>query len=182
MSRVYKWKSRAQVPVGAQAAGERLEQLAEGKGGALLPAAVVKDALPKRSLLHPCFEWDDSVAAEAHRKSQANYLLRNILTIETIPDTEEEREIRAFVIVEEDDSQHYTSIGRAISNDELRDQILERALGELNSWQKRYDDLVEFVQIFAAIQTVRLAQAAKKKPVRKKKSVRRRKKGVGLAV
>lgn len=47
------------------------------KEGALTAADVVADARRPDSPLHELFEWDDSVAAERYRESQARSLIRS---------------------------------------------------------------------------------------------------------
>lgn len=49
--------------------------------GKLTPALVVADAQSKKSPLHECFEWDDSVAARKHRENQARTLIRSVKVI-----------------------------------------------------------------------------------------------------
>lgn len=61
----------------AQRYGERLRALA-GRLGQLTPDVVYEDARDPGSPLHDWFDWDDSTAAEAHRRAQAAYLLRSI--------------------------------------------------------------------------------------------------------
>jgi hypothetical protein len=50
--------------------------VARDGSGLLMPAAVVEAARASRSVMHGFFEWDDGVAAEAHRQAQARQLIR----------------------------------------------------------------------------------------------------------
>lgn len=59
------------------AVADRLAALYK-KNGTLTPALVVKDAKPKASPLHACFEWDDGVAAAKYREEQARELIRGV--------------------------------------------------------------------------------------------------------
>ena len=81
-----------------QRAGERLATLAHRNDGDLTPAQIVEDARPPESLLHPCFEWDDTKAADSYRLSQAGYLVRAIVT--PYGEDEEEDVVRAFVSIQ----------------------------------------------------------------------------------
>lgn len=54
---------------------EHLELIRQIKG-ALRPEDVLDDARNPNSPLHPCFTWDDSVAAEAYRMQQAKAVVR----------------------------------------------------------------------------------------------------------
>lgn len=157
---IYKWKEafpgRA-VP--AQVVGERLEQIA--KRVQLTPKAVVDDARPTNSPLHPCFEWNDQVAAEKWRQEQAGAILRNIEVV--IEDASgKDREVRAFVNVTQDDDRQYTSIAKAMRSPELRRQVLDTALRELESWRTKYGELRELADLLAAVDQTILRFTAEK--------------------
>lgn len=147
---IFQFKSHVSLPVEAQVVGERLERLRK-KHDIITPALVVHDAEDNRSVLHPCFEWDDSKAAKAHREDQARYILRSV-TVE-IPEREKMRAVRAFVHVETEEAAGYTSIEYAMGKKEMRQQIIDRALSELGDWQRRYDMYEELGGVFAAIDT-----------------------------
>ena len=145
----YAWKPGFRVGgLDAQVVGERLDAIRERDGG-ITAEAVVDDARPVDSPLHPAFEWDDSVAAEKYRLDQARYLIRAVVIQR--PDVEEPRPVRAFVVVKESDGNEvYTSTIKALSDEELRRQVLERALRELDAWRRRYEDLAELAEVLAA--------------------------------
>ena len=46
------------------------------RNGHISPAIVIRAALPEDSPIHELFEWDDNIAAEAHRISQAQTVIR----------------------------------------------------------------------------------------------------------
>lgn len=147
---IYKWKPQAGIQVDAQVAGERLEELRVRNNGQLTPRAVVDDARPEQAPLHPAFEWRDEVAAEKYREDQARYMLRQITV--TLPEEDKERPpIRAFVNVRVEDSQSYTHVAHALSDAELRQQVLARAWRELQDWRQRYKELEELADVFSAI-------------------------------
>lgn len=145
---IFQFKSHVSLPVEAQVVGERLERLRK-KHDIITPSLVVHDAENKRSVLHPCFEWDDSKAGRAYREDQARYLLRSVTVV--IPKGEKTQSVRAFVHVETEETTGYTSIEFAMSKKEMRQQIIDRALSELGDWQRRYDMYEELGGIFAAI-------------------------------
>jgi hypothetical protein len=64
----------------AQIAGERFVELKEERGE-LTAEAVIEDAQPEDSPIHPFFEWDDCAAAEKYRREQARHLLRSVAII-----------------------------------------------------------------------------------------------------
>jgi Fe-S cluster assembly scaffold protein SufB len=152
---VYKLKDHARLPIPAQVAGESLENIRSLNGGVITPAVVVDNARDKKSPLHPCFEWNDKRAAEAHRLDQARYLLRAVVV--TYGEPEEEKAVRAFVTVTEDKQEVYTDIREALQNPEHREQVLSRARRELEQWAKRYEHLQEFSSLISQIRELSAA-------------------------
>lgn len=157
MQTVYKWRAHAGVSIPAQVAGEELERIRVSNNGRLAQEDVVAAAKRKTSPLHSAFEWDDKAAAHQHRLSQAGYLIRKLDVVTVANDDEQSKPIRAFVNVTRDDDRSFTSIAHAMSDDELREQVIARARKELEDWQSRYDDLIEFSSVFAAIEQLKAA-------------------------
>ncbi len=152
---IYTWKEAVNPGIDAQIAGEELERIRVRHNGRLDKKDVVDASRPESAPLHKAFEWNDAVAAEAHRLSQAGYLIRGItVVLDAKPDASP---VRAFVSVMRDEDRSYTSTAHALSDSELRAQVLRTALDELEAWRKRYSDLVEMAKVFAAID-VALAQ------------------------
>ena len=149
---IYAWKPRAIVPVKAQIVGEYLEKLRLERGGALVPNDLVRVAKSKRSPLHPCFEWDDTVAAGKHRDAQARYLMRNIVVVVSREDGERV-DFRMLTVEydEERGSGAYTSTIEILSNQERRRHLLQKALKEFEIWRDRYEHIHELTTIFQAM-------------------------------
>ena len=146
----YAWKEGPfTVEADAQNVGEFLETLRAKNGGQLTAEIVVKAAKPKRSPIHSLIEWDDREAATQYRLEQARFILRKVVvTQDGVPGP---NDVRAFVVVTQDDEQHYTSLEHAMSVAGLREQVLARAKKEAADWRKRYQDLQEFAEVFVAI-------------------------------
>lgn len=153
---VYKWRAHAGVPIPAQVAGEELERIRTVNNGRLAQETVVEEARDKKSPLHPAFEWNDKQAAHQYRLSQAGYVIR-MLSVSYVEGDKKTEPIRAFVNVSRDEDRSYTSIAHAMSDDELREQVIAKAYKELNDWKARYEDLLEFASVFTAIEDVRIA-------------------------
>lgn len=146
---IYQWKELARVPVNAQAAGEEIERIRTRQNGRLEPQDLVAASREPTAPLHPVFEWNDAVAAEAYRIDQARYVIRSLVVqIGTNPDAPP---VRAFVSVVRGTDHSYTSTAHALADPDLRQQVLERALAELQSWRRRYSEMVELAQVFAQI-------------------------------
>ena len=62
-----------------------LEKLRERDGG-IFTKSVVNEARDSASVIHSVFEWNDSIAAELHRETEARNLIRNVqITVESKP-------------------------------------------------------------------------------------------------
>jgi hypothetical protein len=57
---------------------DELETIRLGHEGKLRPPDVVEAARPKEAILHPLFEWDNSLAAEQYRLHQARNVIRQV--------------------------------------------------------------------------------------------------------
>ena len=164
---VYKWKFQPRGNVSAQMAGECIEGIAKRNKGAITAKKVLAEARPKRSPLHPLFEWDDTVAAERYRETQAQTILVQLVVIHKGAKSEEPLRVRAFVSVEEKESIHYTPFERAMSRPQLRQQLILQALSEIKVWREKYKELEELSAIFEAIGSTAKVHSRKKTKRRK---------------
>ena len=60
----------------------------EDRKGKLTASQVLEVARSPDSPLHPCFEWDDSIAAEQWRLEQARELIRRVKIVVEIDEVE----------------------------------------------------------------------------------------------
>lgn len=74
----YGWRAGRKRPGDVQAIGELLNRIQIEKG-AVIPDYVIDESRDPNSPSHPCFEWDDTKAAEHHRRWQARTLIRSIV-------------------------------------------------------------------------------------------------------
>ncbi len=142
----------------AQRYGERIETLVEEGDGSVTPQAVYDDAKKKRSPLHEYFEWNDGVAADAYRINQARELLRYIHVVVVRDDVEEE--VRAFhnVVIERPEQppeRTYAAVARVLSDEELRKQVIAKALHEFEQWRKRYQQYQELAPLFVTFENIK---------------------------
>lgn len=151
---VYKWRDGAWNTRGLdpQEVGEHLEILRVQHNGRLTPVMVIDSARDETSFLHGYFQWDDAIAGHKYREEQARNLIRSIsVKVEQKPDSP----VRAFVSVTRDKDKSYTSIAHAMTDAELRAQVLSQAWRELQAWQKRYKEFEELANIVTAIESER---------------------------
>lgn len=146
---VYQWKPGSRITLDAQVAGEELERIRARTNGLLTAPVVVDAARHPTSPLHNAFEWADDVAAERYREVQARELIRALVV--AVKPADAERSIRAFVCVERDDATGYTSLRSAMSDAELRRQVVQRAWRELAQWRERYEGYAELAEVFAVV-------------------------------
>lgn len=156
MGMVYQWTSGAHCSVPAQTAGEEMERIRVRQNGRLEAADVVRESRDPAAPLHPEFEWDDDKAADAYRVEQAKYLIRHI-AVEMQTRQGDDTPVRAFVSVVRDSDRSYTSTAHALSDVELRQQVLASAWRELESWRNRHAELTELAEVFATIDQARAA-------------------------
>ena len=149
----YYWKSGARVALDAQVTGTILERVRVTNNGRLAPRDVLAEATPKSSPLHPYFEWNNGKAANKYRIEQAKYLIRSIdaVTVERAPAPP----IRAFVSVVRGEDRSYTSTAHALSDPELREQVLHAAWREFDALRAKHRELSEFAAVFGAIDQAR---------------------------
>jgi hypothetical protein len=161
---IYRFKASSYLHGDAQAVGERLEQLRQRDSG-VLPEAMVADAESDSSPLHPFFEWDNSVAAQKHRETQARELIRSLdieyestakqsdmdIKVEASP----ERRVRAFVSIQRSDGVRvYEPTLAAMADEGMKRQVLSQAYSELSAVSRKYRDLNELAQVVTAIELV----------------------------
>lgn len=147
----YKWAGSEGIRgLKAQQVGEALEDIRTHHNGRLTPELVVDAAKDKKSPLYRYFEWDDAKAGTNWRKTQASLLIRSITIVVEVKKGKQPK-LRAFVSVKRGTDRSYTSIAHAMSDEDLRKQVLADAWNELEAWRTRYANLSEFAKIHAAI-------------------------------
>ena len=157
MSMIYQWKHSHPVP--AQIAGEEFERI-ENKYGELSPQKVLDESRSENAVLHSCFEWNNDVAAEKYRLSQAHDLIRHITVKVIQKEHEEPTLIRAFVNTSPNPTQRepfpgtYISVSKAMSDEATRRQVLLNAWSELQAFSRKYSNLSELKPIFDVIENL----------------------------
>lgn len=164
MSAVYRWKPAAHVSIDAQTAGEEMERIKLAHNGRLDPEFVVDAMLAdEASPLRPHFTLDVQAAARERWEDQASFLIRSIELMPS-PEMPEAQPIRAFVSVVTEQERFYVSTVDALSDPELRAQVLSQAWRELEAWRQRHAELTEFAKVFATIDKARPDPKGKKPP------------------
>jgi hypothetical protein len=133
--------------------------LAEKHGGYLAPETVVEAAADPNSVLHSRFVWDDTEAARRFRLVQAAVLLRQIRVTVVRPALEEADmvhvvEVRQFQSDPEERGKatgSYMRVETLMEDPQKRKALLESVIGELRGIRKRYRELTELADVWAAV-------------------------------
>lgn len=133
--------------------------------GLLRPKAVLEKAISPKSALHNRFTWDDTKAGRLWRLEEAKRLVVQV-KVELQPDPERPPvKVRAFVSLANDRvaGGGYRPIATVLEDVDLRGQLLQTALAELQTLQKRYRHLSELATVFAELDAVVARQQRKRR-------------------
>ena len=112
------------------------------------PASVLEKAKNKRTELHKCFEWNDSVAGEKYRLIQARQIIQHFVIV-PLDDDKDTPQVRSYQITTERNKYEPTRI--FLQNPDEYRELLKRAKSELESFKQRYKTLSELKTIFEEI-------------------------------
>ena len=146
------------------------------KHGDLNEMIVLDEARSPRHPLHNRFEWDDSVAGEKYRLSQAREMLR----VTFRPDPDAPTTLRAFVAIKGEgvSKSSYTPTQEALEDPISRDILLKQMERDWTIFTARYEHMKEFDELLIReakarqrAEARRLKRAAKKVAQPRKKAV-----------
>lgn len=149
----YRWeKTRGFNPIDPRTMGEHLEKLEE-RDGQVTCQSLLDSARPQDSDAHPCYEWNDEIAAEKYRLRQSNDILNSLVRI-VVEKPETAQYEKVFVNVSASDKNghgKYVSINTAFEREDYRSNILSKALAEMQAFRFRYNRIAELANVFTAI-------------------------------
>ena len=140
----YKWKETAVSKLDAQIVGEELLRISE-VNNRLTPEIIVNESRDSSAILHNEFDWNDETAAESWRKQQARILICSITVVNFSSKVSEP--VRAFVHIHD----NYEPISVVVNSSNMMDSLLETALKELISFQRKYSALSKLKPVIDAI-------------------------------
>ena len=110
------------------------------RDGVVKPEALVKDAKAKRHPMHNEFEWDDNKCGQYWRVHQARRIINHVLV-----DIAEigMKAYEAVIPVENKDRSGYYPIHEIMSDDDLRGQVIKKAVNFIKYWQAKYKNYKE---------------------------------------
>ena len=145
----YKYKFNGLHKVSADVAGRICQELNESEGG-LTPQKLVDVSRDINHPLHGEFEWDDSIAAEAYRVTQAKQLIRDITIVH---DEEEKKSDRGFVITP-GGNHVYVPLYDALNNEEWKENLLLAAKRDMIAFIAKYRRLKELTDVIEPMETL----------------------------
>ena len=114
----------------------------------ITPKAILDFARDENSELHKCFEWDNDLAAEKYRTIQAGNVIR-MLYVE--PKIEDAPPVR---VLSRTSNTVYQPTRTFLKNQNEYEDLLKRALSELESFRLKYKTLSELEQVFEQIDLI----------------------------
>ena len=133
----------------ADKAAEELERIRR-VNGILTPELVVNESAAESAVLHKCFQWNDTIAAEKYRISQAQDLIRNLTVV--VVNESINCSVRALVNVTNKFScgkRSYIPIAEAIVDEDAYADLLAQAKAEMESFVSKYSQLSELNSVKA---------------------------------
>ena len=169
VSKRYSYSVGYHSKVKAQTVGKALEEI-EKSGTEVTAQSFLDYSRDEASETHDMFEWDDSVAAEKYRLSQATNIICHLEVTEEWYENEptevelEERSVEpsqstyfksAYVNVAQRSSvsqkANYVPLKKALNDDEMRMRVLDNALMSLHAFERSYAFLEEMALVIDAI-------------------------------
>ena len=155
-----KWSRKPKNAPDANEAYEVIENIKKKRGG-ITPQLLIIESKKKKSLLHNCFEWNDSKAAEEYRIVQAREILRCIIIeIEPDEDYEEIRTIRALIApssIEKENNTSYVTVEEVCNDEELQAAYMRQLKRDLDAIKNKIKGFKQFSEVVKAINAVKLS-------------------------
>lgn len=146
------FNSRGVSPEDAHA---ELEKIRSDKDN-INPDDVVSAAKDKNNKLHKYFEWDDSKAGKAYRRQQAQIMINSVQVVyQEMP----KQPIKAYSVVKQESFSSptkavYTTTEEMLGDQEMRQELLSRALRQAISFKKQYEHLVELADLMGTFDEI----------------------------
>lgn len=145
---------------------EELEKIRRRNGGTIKQEHVVQYARKKGTALFEEFDraglWNDKVAAEKARLDYAGTIIRAYVFVRD----DSRGPVRALVSLHEDrkkDGVGYRHLNDVLGDEDLTQQLIETAMMELRSFERKYSKLRELDGVFDAVRVVEHRRRARKK-------------------
>lgn len=143
MSENVKWKVDGIFKADANECYREISSLEQ-----ITPKAILDFARDENSELHKCFEWDNDSAAEKYRTIQAGNVIRMLYIVPKNADAPLVR------VLSRTSDTVYQPTRTFVKNQNEYEDLLKRALSELESFRLKYKTLSELEQVFEQIDLI----------------------------
>lgn len=143
MSENVKWKVDGIFKADANECYREISSLEQ-----ITPKAILDFARDENSELHKCFEWDNDLAAEKYRIIQAGNVIRMLYIVQKDEDTPPVR------VLSKTSNTVYQPTRTFLKNQNEYEDLLKRALSELESFRLKYKTFSELEQVFEQIDLI----------------------------
>lgn len=143
MSENVKWKVDGIFKADANECYREISSLEQ-----ITPKAILDFARDENSELHKCFEWDNDSAAEKYRTIQAGNVIRMLYIVPKNADAPPVR------VLSRTSDTVYQPTRTFVKNQNEYEDLLKRALSELESYRLKYKTLSELEQVFEQIDLI----------------------------
>lgn len=143
MSENVKWKVDGIFKADANECYREISSLEQ-----ITPKAILDFARDENSELHKCFEWDNDSAAEKCRTIQAGNVIRMLYIVPKNADAPPVR------VLSRTSDTVYQPTRTFVKNQNEYEDLLKRALSELESFRLKYKTLSELEQVFEQIDLI----------------------------
>lgn len=152
----YSWGSGVQYKVPAEVVGNTLEDI-EKNAGAVTKELFLDASRPDSSPTHSLFDWDDKSAAEKYRLVQSGRIINNLVVTIKKSKNDDPIATKAVVNVSVKDKEKATFVStiKAMSDEGQRNNVLRRALHEMQAYEDRYRSFKELEKVFKAFDDVK---------------------------
>lgn len=134
----------------AQKCYDECQTLAE-----VTPENVLNMARSKKTELHKCFEWDDSIASEKYRLIQAREIIRHFVIMPPEEKAEETPKVRSYQVTTKRNVYEPTRV--ILQKPDEYMALLKKAKAELEAFKRRYKTLTELEELFEIIDELLIA-------------------------
>lgn len=139
---VYSWKIPGVHKVAPDVAAGVFDELS--KQGELTKKKLVEVSRADDAPLHNEFEWDDTIAAERYRESQAGDMLKHLII--SHDDKPEELPQRVFFNIQAE-GQTYERIDTIIQRQRSKEALVKQCLRDLISFKMKYQYILKTCRV-----------------------------------
>lgn len=144
---IYEWKPGAYIRADANVAGQMCAELSANGG---LTAKRLLDAnRPEDAPLHSEFEWDDNIAAERFRETQARHII-NCLCVRV----DGAEPVRQYFNIVRTDAE-YKPLTAILQDKDDSTRLYDTITRELTAIRRKYANIKAFSKVWEAIDELR---------------------------